>query len=123
MAVVVTMNIKFAEDKSITVAAGLVFSGSYPALGEPFDFLAGPYTRGTGKTASDRIGYTDQQPFNVSMDGKAGFVYTYDFANKKIRIWTSNGAAPAALAELPTAAYPAGVTGDTISAMVIFLKK
>lgn len=87
-----------------------VFSGSYPAGGEVVDFAT-------------LVGYTNKQPFLVEICGKAGYVYQYDFQNKKIMVRVNTGAgANLGLPEHTAAAYNAGVTGDTVT-IVVFIPK
>lgn len=95
------------EDLAMTFS--IVASGNYVANGDPVDFaVAG--------------GFTNRQPDFVTIVGKAGFVYQYDFANKKVFVYTNTaGAANAPLGEHTAAAYAAGVTGDTIRAKVEWL--
>lgn len=58
--------------------------------------------------------------------GDSGFVYRYlpgtTLANGKFQVLTSNGAAPNPLLDLGAGAYPAGVTGDTIIGIAMFVR-
>lgn len=88
----------------------ITLSGTYPTGGDPLDF-ASYYPFGSAK-----------QPDSVQVNGKAGFVYQYDLANKKLLVYTNTaGGANAALGEHTNATYVAGVSGDSITAEVIWL--
>jgi hypothetical protein len=53
----------------------------------------------------------------------SGFIYLWNRSTNKLQIFTSNGAAPAALAEFTNAAaIPAGVSGDTIIFIAPFVR-
>lgn len=89
----------------------IIASGSYPTNGDPLDF------RGI-------IGYTDKDPFWVNAIGKAGFIYQYDYLNRKMFVYCNTaGGVNAPLGEHTNAAYAAGVTGDTIVFQAVFLKQ
>jgi len=54
------------------------------------------------------------KPFqHVNVKGKAGYIYEYDYPNKKLLI-RQEGAAGAPSVELSAAVLPGGVTGDSI---------
>lgn len=53
----------------------------------------------------------------------SGYIYTWNKANNKLQIWTSNGAAPAALAEFTNATnIPAAVSSDVILMQAAFYR-
>lgn len=82
-------------------------SGTYPTGGDPVDFAG--------------FAPLGRQPKAVIIFGKAGFVYQYDLANKKMFVYCNTaGGANNALGEHTNAAYVAGVTGDVIVALVLF---
>jgi hypothetical protein len=88
----------------IIIIGTLTFSGVYAALGDPFDF--GTITEGSG------------QPLIVRIATKNGFMYNYDYVNKKILVRgytpTSATAGVIPFDEIAAGAYPAGVTGDPV---------
>ncbi len=110
MPVAVSAIKKIKENRSFSVVATLVFSGTYPTNGEPLDISSYyPYV-------------SARQPDVVQVQGKAGFVYSYDPVNKKIFVYTNTaGGANSALGEHTNAAYVAGVTGDTITLFAMWL--
>ena len=63
---------------------------------------------------------SSQVPVHVEIHGEAGFIYNYtpgaDLSDGKVqtRYADYDAVADGALIEIPDAAYPAGVTGDTI---------
>ncbi len=84
-------------------------SGSYATGGDSIDFVTS-------------LGYTNRQPDFVTVIGKAGFVYMYDYTAKKLLVFCNTaGGADAALGELSAGAYPVGVTGDVIRGMVAWI--
>lgn len=83
----------------------IVFSGNYVAGGET---LSLPRPAGV-----------QRGPTIVMVDGISGYKYEYNPLNGKILVRQS-AAAGAAFAELAAAAYPAGVTGDTVTYMAFF---
>src|SRR5262245_54776800 len=86
----------------------LVASGNYASGGDPVDFAL--------------ISPTRKQPFTVNIKGKAGFIYAYDLANKKVMVWTNSaGGVNLSLTEHTAVALVAGVTGDTIEFEAYFV--
>lgn len=82
----------------------LTFSGTYPTGGEAVDFAS-------------VVGFTNRPPSAVNVTGKAGFVYQYDRANKKVLVLVNTaGGVNLRLDEHTAVAYVAGVTGDTVIA-------
>lgn len=75
--------------------------------------------------ATPPAGATKQQPLIVYIESLSGsgFIYGWNRSTNKLQIFTSNGAAPAALAEFTNAAaIPAGVSGDAIFVEAKFLR-
>ena len=104
MAVTLTMLKRSKGGSGLRALVQVVFSGNYPANGEPVDFSA-------------VVGFTNREPDDVDVMGKAGFVYQYDPVNDKILVYCNTaGGANAPLGEHTAAAYAAGVTGDSITA-------
>lgn len=103
---------KWIDGKRLHVIGTLTPSGSYAAGGDAFDFVSGL----VGVT-------TNKQPSIVLIEGKAGFAFSYDYANKKVLVFTNTaGGANNALGEHTAAAYAAGVTGDAIRFYAIFAR-
>jgi hypothetical protein len=88
---------------------------------------SGNYTTGGDSLATAFTGMafkSSVKPVMIVAQGIAGYKYEYDYTNDKM-LTRECAAAGNPLAEIPGAptAYPAGVTGDTISCVGIFLKK
>lgn len=95
----------------IMVPGTLAASDSYATGGDAVDF------RQLGSI------YRAKDPYLVIAMGKAGFVYQYDYANRKMLVFCNTaGGANAALGEHTAAAYAAGVSGDTIKCLLFFDK-
>lgn len=96
------MNVGFAALVPLTL------SGTYPTLGDPVDFVG--------------LAPLAKQPKYVQIMSKAGFVYQYDLANKKLITYCNTaGGANAALGEHTNATYVAGILAEQpIYALVIF---
>lgn len=87
----------------------IVPSGSYATGGDSLDLAL-------------TMGFTTRQPAIVLISGKAGFIYQYDLANKKMFVYCNTaGGANAALGEHTAAGYVAGVTGDVITAIAYWV--
>lgn len=71
------------------------FDSSYPTGGEAFTLL--------------QIGLS--QILHADFEPRAGYVFEWDYTNLKLKAFTSNGAGPAALAEVPNTTSLATVTG------------
>jgi hypothetical protein len=100
--------IKLRGNNFLLVIARIVASGSYIALGDLLDL----------KSLNPN---SPKQPRAVIINSESGFVYKYDLANKKVKVFqatTSGTNLP--LAEHTAAALVAGVTGDVITAWVLF---
>lgn len=108
MALTFTPTKKDAAKRGFVLIGTIVFSGSYPGSGgDVLDF--GPYNPFLSNV----------QPNFVEIVGKAGFSYLYDFAQKKVTVRVNDaGGANAPMGEHTTAAYAAGVSGDTVLARV-----
>lgn len=102
-----------SDHRTVIFIGTLAITGNYAAGGMAADFQA----LCAGIT-------TSKQPVHVAIQGIAGYVYEYDYTNKKIiiRAQTNAAAEDAPLGELTVAALPAGVTGDTIRARIVFPK-
>lgn len=86
----------------------IAVSGNYAIGGDALDFKA------LAKTSP-------KQPKFVLIFGIGGFVYSYDLVNKKVFVYVNTaGGVNTALGEHTAIAYVAGVTGDTIYALVVF---
>lgn len=89
----------------IRVRGTLAASGNYTTGGDGLDFRG--YAR-----------LVQRDPKIVQIKGIKGYMYSYDFVNRKMIVHTT---AATELAGAPTA-YPAGVTGDTIAFEAWFTK-
>lgn len=108
MAIANALTHQFDNGQSIEVLGTFTASGNYAAGGTAVAWT------GLGIKST-------QAPLFVQVVGKAGYVYEYDDANAKL-LTRESVAAGNPLAEIPTAAYPAGVTGDTIKYRAVFKK-
>jgi hypothetical protein len=105
MAVAATLN-KRSKTSAVMIAKfTIVASGTYATNGDALDF-------------APKAGFTNRQPDFVDANGIAGFTYSYDKANKKLLSFaiTSSGA-NTPMGQISAGAYPAGITGDTITAL------
>ena len=118
MALSVTINnVDHAAD-SLYVRGSVSASGSYTAGGDTLDFS------GKGDLPAST------PPRDVFIHGVSGFVYEFvrgaTLTNNKVKVRgqqpTSATTGVIALDEIAAAAYPAGVTGDTISFLAVFDK-
>ena len=106
MPVDVQVRSRMAYGKVQEVIGKLVFSGFYPAGGEPLPFSL--LSRGT-----------DKRPIRQMITGASqNNLYLYDDNNQKVIIRTQ-GTPPA---EIAGGAYPASVTGDNIEFNIVFPK-
>lgn len=102
MALAATVTNKAVLPGFVIAAGNLTFSGNYSAGGESLNLN----TVVTGVP-------TNKAPAFVQIEGKGGYKYEYDHANKKVMVRVNTGAAAnAALPEHTAAAYAAGVSGD-----------
>lgn len=98
--------------KSMEVYGSLVASGSYPAGGDVADFTQ----LGSIIRAKD--------PLFVDIQGKSGWIYQYDYVNKKVLVYANTaGGANAPLGEHTAAAYTASVISDIIKVRMVFSGK
>jgi len=106
MAVALTVVDQHADNKGrITTIATVVFTGSYPAGGEVFDW--------------DAIVPGGQQPIWVELQGNAGYSYEYEYATMKIMVKQAGAVISLPEAPIPTATYPAAVLADVVRALAI----
>ena len=105
MALTVTIANKIVAGSLLHVFGTITPSGSYVTGGEAPSWTALP---------------TRKNPLYVHVGGKAGHNYAYDYANAKIMVFQGGAAVSNPEAQIPAAAYPGGVTGDTISFYAVF---
>lgn len=112
MSLALTVTKTDALGKLIYVTGTIVASGNYVTGGDTLDLS-------DFKIKSNRV------PLFVSIVGKAGYIYGFDYgttiANGKMLTF-ENGAVNTPHAQIAAAAYPAGVTGDVIKIFAIFRK-
>lgn len=108
MAVTPTITSQDAIGRVVEVRGTLAFSGNYVTGGEVPTFAG---VRSSSVT-----------PTQLWAEGIAGYKYEWNPANGKILVRQGAGAINLPLAELSAAAYPAGVTGDTIRFVAEFKK-
>ena len=114
MAIAVTVSDKWDDGKRLHVVGTLAFSGSYATGGDTLSFA--------GLVPASRA------PLVVRVSGQAGFIYEVNIgsgiANSLVLVRgqepTNATAGVIALTQLAAAAYPAGVTGDTVRFYAIF---
>ena len=86
----------------------LVASGSYSTGGDSLDF-------------APVMGYTNKQPTWVHIEGIAGYIYEYDYTNKKVLVRQSGSAANAGTVAItgtstkPTFTVNAGTLSSTLT--------
>jgi hypothetical protein len=96
------------------------FSGSYSTGGEAVTW-AGLGTQGAQIPSS-------QVPVQVYIQsqGGSGFLYGWNQGTGKVQVFGQQPTSPTtgiiALNELAAAAYPAGITGDTVTFLAVFKK-
>lgn len=111
MAVAVAFTDVWSDGRRIHAIGTLIFSGNYVNNGDAVDIKG-------AKGAIDHQKWLSRlDPTYVEINGKAGYFYEYDKVNKKIivRQGDNTNAAAAPFIQLAAAAYPAGVTGDTVT--------
>lgn len=114
MAIAVTVSDKWDDGKRLHAVGTLAFSGSYATGGDTLSFA--------GLVPASRA------PVLVQVEGMAGFHYEVNLGsainNSKVLVRgqepTNATAGVIALTQLAAAAYPAGVTGDTVRFYAIF---
>jgi hypothetical protein len=98
-----------SDGQGLSITGRLTASGTYPTGGDDLDL-------------SKVAGITNRRPDIVIIVGKAGFIYQYDHANKKMFVYVNTaGGANAALGEHTNIAYVAGITGDDIRFIAFWL--
>jgi hypothetical protein len=108
MAMAATLNKRSKTSAVYFCKFTLVASGNYATNGDTVDF-------------APKAGFTNRQPDYVDINGIAGFIYTYDRANKKVLVFGPvTAGANTALGQVSAGAYPAGITGDTIDVLAIW---
>ena len=114
MAVAVTIQREDVSGRIQRIYGTLVFSGSYPGTpGETINL------RGAGRTGIPRI---------VTIRGEAGYMYEYaEGANASdgevaVKHFDYDAGADGPAIHIPTAGYPAAVTGDTVRFVAEFDK-
>ena len=115
MALTFTLVDTWDDGKRVHVAGTATASGNYTTSGDTLDLSQFPIIAAT------------QAPVQGTawMDGLAGYDYVYypgtAMNNGKVKIF-QQGAAAGAFQELAAGAYPAAITGDTITFYGIFKK-
>lgn len=109
MAMTATLNKRSKTSGTMLAKFTLVASGNYATNGDSVDFGA-------------KAGYLGVKPDVVDIYGITGFTYSYDLVNKKVLAFavTSSGA-NVPMGQVSAGAYPAGITGDTITAYCIWM--
>lgn len=113
MAIAVAFTDVWTDGRRIHAIGTLTFSGNYAAGGDALAIRAA-----TGVSARNWKSRND--PTHVMIQGKAGHLYEYDAAAKKVLVRRNKNPADAGGADIPfpelaAAAYPAAVTGDTVT--------
>ena len=109
MALTLTRGNRKLNGGILIASFSIVASGSYATGGDAADF-------------APPLGFTNHQPDNVDLEGIAGFTYVYNYTTKKVMVFCNTaGGADQPLGELSAGAYPAGITGDTIRAIVTYI--
>lgn len=114
MAVAVSFEDVWSDGRRLYAVGTLAFSGNYAAGGDAVDIkAANPNTKGQRWMANS-------DPDVVMIQGKAGFVYAYDKATKKVQVFVNTaGGVNTALGEHTAVAYVAGITGDVVRFLAI----
>jgi hypothetical protein len=109
MALAVAFEDVWSDGRRIHAIGTITPSGNYAAGGEDLN-IKGAAANGRGQAWR-----SPSDPMQVIITGKAGFVYLYDKAARKMLVYCNTaGGANAPLGEHTVAGYVAGVTGDTI---------
>lgn len=101
MAVAVAVREFWDDGKRVHILGNLTFSGNYVTDGDSVT-LTGLFP---GQRSAAEI---------VSLGGISGYLYRFDNVNKRILVFQAPATGPNPLAQISAAAYPAGVTGDTV---------
>ena len=107
MAVTPTITSQSALGRVVEVTGTLAFSGNYVTGGEVPSFAG--------------VRSSNLTPTALRAEGIAGFKYEWNGSNGKILVRQS-AAASNPMSEISAAAYPAGVTGDTVRFVAEFKK-
>lgn len=102
MAVAVTVREFWDDGKRVHVLGTLTFSGNYATNGDAVT-LTGLFP---GQRSAAEI---------VGIQSTSGYVYTFDRVNSKILVFQAPATGSNPLSQISASAYPAGVTGDTVS--------
>lgn len=118
MSATATITNQWSDGQRLHVTGLIVFAGSYPAGGDAVSWVS---------AADARQGFiglaTNNDPDVVpTIRGIAGYIYEYVKSTKKIQVKQGAAAINLPLADIPTAGYPGGVTGDTVDFYAIFKK-
>jgi hypothetical protein len=113
MAVAVSFTDVWTDGRRIHAIGTLVFSGNYAAGGDAIAIKAATAT-------STRNWKSKDHPIHVIIQGKGGYFYEYDLANRKVKVRQNKNPADAGGADIPfpelaAAAYPAGVINDVVT--------
>ncbi len=124
MAITGALKKRHQTGQGLVAIVTLTASGSYSTGGDSLDLPA-------------LVGYTNRQPDFVDINGSGGYVYQYDLANKKVKVFSIAGFTPAGTVAAPvftgTAVKPEftvkngtigsnmtmGLTADAASASVV----
>ena len=106
MALAVTVTKRIRMNNAMMVVGTITASGSYVTGGEALALT----------TLSGFL----RSPIKVEIEGIAGYKYEWDAANAKMLTRYGGAAVSNPMAQIPAAAYPAGVTGDTITFTAIY---
>lgn len=116
MAVVATVDKNHDLGDLVMVRGTIALSGNYVSGGEDMSSAWTGLIPGSTK-----------KPVDLLVNGIAGYDYKFDFANDTLLVReqtdpAAGGGANIPLVELAAAAYPAGVSGDTIRFVAYFEK-
>lgn len=109
MAIATAVTHQFDNGQVLEVLGTFTASGNYATPGDAVSW------------ASTNIKST-RTPLFVTAYGIAGYVYVYDLASDKLKVYVGDADAQDPLIEVSDGAYPAAVTGDTITFRALFPK-
>lgn len=108
MALATTLSKRSKTSGVLNGIFSLTFSGSYSTGGEALDL-------------STLIGFTNRRPDFVEVVGVAGYIYKYDYANKKVLVYIpTTPSTNAPFAQHSAATYDAAVSGDTVKLLAFW---
>lgn len=120
MALVVTPVSAVDNGKEMVCEGTIVASGNYATGGDTLDLT--PFAAGV---SGRNFGIASPPKYVIACNGFAGYVYQVKIGtalnNSLMKVLQSAGSA-APLAEIAASAYPGGVTGDTITIVLVFKK-